>query len=300
MSLIYLLNQLKENEIRLLLNEPLKNHTTFRVGGPAGVMLLPDTAEKLQMCISFCNENNMRYILMGNGSNILFSDEGTSKVIIKTKQISDISADGTTITAGCGVLLSKLAAVALENSLTGLEFAAGIPASLGGAVYMNAGAYGGEMSDVVYKTQYIDNDGALCEITGNEHGFSYRHSFFSGKNYCILQSQLLLKKGNAEEIKAKMELLSQKRREKQPLEYPSAGSTFKRPDGCFAAALIEECGLKGLTIGGAQVSEKHSGFIINIGNATSADILKLIKKVQDTVLKEKGIMLETEVVYVPN
>lgn len=300
MSLIFMLNFLREEKIKILLNEPMKNHTTFKAGGPADVMLLPDSEEKLARCINCCVENHMKYIILGNGSNLLFSDKGTTRVVIKTKNIADIEVKDEKITAGCGSLLPKLSVLALENSLSGLEFAAGIPASLGGAVYMNAGAYSGEMSDVVSKTRYIDMDGNILELEGKDHEFSYRHSFFSGKSHCILSSVLLLKKDDAGKIRAKMDELSKCRREKQPLEYPSAGSTFKRPKNCYAAALIEECGLKGKNVGDAEVSLKHCGFIINKGNASSQDILELIKTVQNTVFEKKGIMLETEVIYIPD
>lgn len=299
MSLIFLLNQLGENRIKLLLNEPMRNHTTFKIGGIANVVICPSDTGELVTALKLCKENSLSSFVMGNGSNLLFDDNGTQKVIIKTKDCNKITVKGDTIVAQCGVMLPKLASVACENSLTGLEFAAGIPASVGGAVFMNAGAYEGEMSQLVEKTTYCDKNGNIFTLSKNEHNFSYRHSFFEeNKDFCVLETELKLKEGNKAQIEQKMQELNTRRREKQPLDLPSAGSAFKRPEGDYAAALIDQCGLKGFKVGGAKVSEKHSGFIVNIGNATCSDVLELMKCIKQKVYNQKGIELTPEIIYV--
>ncbi len=299
MSLIFLLSQIGENRIKLLLNEPMKNHTTFKIGGVANLVICPGDIDELVLSLKLCKENEMEAFIMGNGSNLLFDDNGTHKVIVKTKDCNQITVKDDTITAQCGAMLPRLAAVACENGLSGLEFASGIPATAGGAVYMNAGAYEGEMSQLVEKTKYCDKNGKIYTLNKEQHNFSYRHSFFEeNPELCIVETQLKLKKGNKTEIEAKMQELMNRRRDKQPLDLPSAGSAFKRPEGAYAAALIDECGLKGFKVGGAKISEKHSGFIVNMGNATCADVLELIKCVKQKVYNQKGIELTPEIIYV--
>lgn len=282
----------KEN---IFINEPLKNHVSFKTGGNAAYFVTPATLEELVCLVKTLKSNNEKYFIMGNGSNILVSDSGFDGVVICIgKNMSEISVSGNEITAMSGALLSKIANVALKNSLSGFEFASGIPGSLGGAVIMNAGAYDGEMKDVVIKTKYLSQDGTVKCAVGDEHGFGYRKSAFSG-NDVVLSSVISLKNGNYDEIRSKMDELNSRRREKQPLEYPSAGSTFKRPEGYFAAKLIDDAGLRGYTYGGAMVSEKHCGFVINYDNAASADIYGLMQHIQDVVYNKFGVMLEPEV-----
>ncbi len=281
----------------ILKDVQMSKYTTFKTGGTAPLFIEPESVEALSKVMKACSDENIKPFILGNGSNLLVADEGVSTVVIKLGEaFNNIELIGDdTIVCGAGLSLSKLCNFALDNSLTGLEFAFGIPGSCGGAAYMNAGAYGGEMKDVLIKCTHIDADGNLATRIGDELNLSYRHSAYTESDDVIISLELKLKKGSRDDIRAKMNELIAKRRDKQPLEFPSAGSTFKRPEGYFAAALIEECGLKGKTIGGAQVSEKHSGFIINIGNATANDILSLISFVQKTVFEKKGVNLETEV-----
>ncbi|MBQ6707429.1 MAG: UDP-N-acetylmuramate dehydrogenase [Clostridia bacterium] len=285
---------------KILKNVQMSKYTTFKTGGVAPLFIEPESVEALSKVMKACSDENIKPFILGNGSNLLVADEGVSTVVIKLgdafNNIELVGED--TIVCGAGLTLSKLCNFALDNSLTGLEFAFGIPGSCGGAAYMNAGAYGGEMVDVLVKCTHIDSNGNIGTLSGEELKLSYRHSAYTDSDDVIISLELKLKKGNYDDIRSKMNELIGKRRDKQPLEYPSAGSTFKRPEGYFAAALIEECGLKGKTIGGAQVSEKHSGFIINIGNATTNDILQLIAFVQKTVLEKKGVVLETEVKFI--
>ena len=283
---------------RIMKNVPMSKHTTFRTGGNADIMICPQTKEELKNVVKFLLEAGSDYYILGNGSNLLVSDSGIRKPIIYIgREFSDVDVFEDCVTARAGALLSSIARKAADNILTGFEFAAGIPGTLGGALIMNAGAYGGEMKDVVEAVNFIGPDGEEYVVSGNEMEFSYRKSALTDTNCIILGASLKLSKGNQKEIDDKMSELAAKRREKQPLEYPSAGSTFKRPEGYFAGALIESSGLKGKTIGGAQVSEKHAGFIINKGGATTSDILNLIKTVKETVYEKHGIMLETEVKY---
>lgn len=272
-------------------------HTTFKVGGNARVMAFPKSETEAAEIIKCCNENNIRFISVGNGSNLLVSDNGIDAcVICFGSDFSEIRLlDDETIFAQSGASLMKLCRFALQNELSGLEFAYGIPGSCGGAAFMNAGAYGGEMKDVLYKCTHIDKNGLTGELSGADLKLSYRHSAYYDNGCTITGLYLKLKKGSSKAIKAKMDELLQKRKDKQPLEYPSAGSTFKRPEGHFAGALIEECGLKGKSIGGAAVSEKHAGFVINKGGATCSDIMQLCKFCSETVYKEKGIKLEMEI-----
>ena len=276
---------------------PMSKYTTFRIGGNAAVMLTPTTDEQLASIIKKCKEENTKPFIIGNGSNMLISDKGLDTVVINMcrpdPKIELVNGD--TVVCDAGATMSKVCNFALENGLTGLEFAFGIPGSAGGAAYMNAGAYGGEMKDVLVECRHIDCDGNFGYLKGEELGLAYRTSAYEHNGYIITTLVMKLSKGNKDEIRAKMQELLQRRKDKQPLEYPSAGSTFKRPEGYFAGALIEECGLKGYSVGGAQVSEKHAGFVINKGDATAEDVLSLIKYIQDKVFSEKGVMLEPEV-----
>ena len=274
----------------------LRDFTSFKIGGKADIMIFPDTFEKLEEIVSFSHTNQIPVFVLGKGSNLLVNDEGIRGVVINTCKLDKIElVDETTIRCGCGISLSRLCRFALDNSLTGLEFAFGIPGTAGGAAYMNAGAYGGEMKDVLIYCEHLNADGSKGSFADDELSLSYRHSAYSDKDYVITALTLKLQKGDKEEIKAKMDELIGKRKDKQPLEYPSAGSTFKRPEGFFAGALVEECGLKGYTVGGAQVSEKHAGFVINIGSATAKDVIGLIEHCQKTVQEQKGVVLEPEV-----
>lgn len=276
---------------------PMSKYTTFRIGGNASVMLTPTTDEQLASIIKKCKKDNIKPFIIGNGSNMLISDKGLDTVVINMcrpdPKIELVNGD--TVVCDAGATMSKVCNFALENGLTGLEFAFGIPGSAGGAAYMNAGAYGGEMKDVLVECRHIDSDGNFGSLKGDELGLAYRTSAYEHNGYIITTLVMKLSKGNKDEIRAKMQELLQRRKDKQPLEYPSAGSTFKRPEGFFAGALIEECGLKGYSVGGAQVSEKHAGFVINKGDASAKDVLDLIKYIQDKVLSEKGVMLEPEV-----
>lgn len=279
-------------------NALLKELTTFKTGGACSLLITPKTEDGLCEVLKALNEKNIPYIVLGNGSNVLAPDEGLKKVIIKTVDgLSELYLkDEETVYCGAGVKLSALCKFALENSLSGLEFAYGIPGSCGGAAFMNGGAYDGEMSFVTERVYHIDKHGNKGSFAGDELMFSYRSSVYEkSEDYIITGMDIKLHKGKKEDIKDKMGGFIERRKAKQPLEYPSAGSTFKRPEGYFAGALIEKCNLKGRQIGGAAVSEKHAGFIINKQNATSKDISELIKLVRDTVKKETGVTLEPEV-----
>ena len=296
-----------ENSIELRENERLSKHSSFHVGGNAKYAAFPANRAQLVSLINHLVSQGQRYIVVGNGSNLLFDDEGYDGVVVFTKKLCDIEfihlKDGKTqIYVECGRPLTELTSEAgKRHMLEGLEFAYGIPGSVGGAVYMNAGAYGGEMSDIVVKSEYLDTTtGEIREINAAEHQFSYRHSIFhEHPEFIILSTTLSLREGNGEEIYAKMQKNMSARREKQPLEYPNAGSTFKRPEGHFAGKLIEDAGLKGYFIGGAQVSEKHAGFIINRGGATCKDILDLIEHIKNEVKQKYNVALECEIIYVP-
>lgn len=284
------------DEENVLLNEPMKNHTSFRIGGNADVLVLPKTVKQLRQVLELAKENVVPFCVIGNGSNLLVSDRGIRGIVIQIyRNMSQVSIDGTTVTAQAGILLSRLAKEAAARTLTGLEFAAGIPGTLGGAVVMNAGAYGPEMKDVVTQVTYLDEAAEVRSIAVESCGFGYRTSRFSDNNCIVLEAQMELAQGVLEDIRAKMEDLGQRRSSKQPLELPSAGSTFKRPAGDFAGRLIEEAGLKGFQIGGAAVSEKHSGFVVNLGGATAGDVRALIAHVQRTVKEKFDILLEPEV-----
>lgn len=277
-------------------DEPLSRHCSFRIGGPAALLALPASPEELTALCTLLKEKGHRPFIMGNGTNLLFPDEGLDRVVIKLcPNLSGITVAGHTITAGAGATLSRVATAAMNAGLTGLEFAHGIPGSVGGGVVMNAGAYGGELKDCVTATDYLDENLALRTLTGDEHEFSYRHSILSGKDWIVVRSVFTLTSGDREAIAARMQELAAKRRDSQPLDMPSAGSTFKRPVGGFAAALIDEAGLKGYAVGGAQVSPKHAGFVVNTGSATCEDVLRLMEHIQNTVRSRSGIELEPEV-----
>ena len=282
-------------EITYIENAPIFEYLTFRVGGPCNAMLFPDTVKKTVFVLKFLKDNGIRHYVIGKGSNLIAPDSGYDGIIINTCNLDGISHDGEILTCLAGTSLMKACRFALDNSLSGLECEYGIPGTVGGAVYMNAGAYGGEIKDIIVSASHIDDTGEIITIPADKLDLSYRHSFYSDKEYLIVSAVFKLEKGDKTAIKEKMDTLLNKRKDKQPLEFPSAGSTFKRPTGYFAGALIEENGLKGYSIGGAQVSEKHAGFVINKGGATCDDILKVIEHCRETVFKATGITLETEV-----
>ena len=278
------------------LQEPMSKHTTFRIGGPADFYLCPHSTKEVQQTVQICKEENLPYFILGNGSNLLVSDKGYRGVIIQLwKNFSDISVKDCCITAKAGALLSKVAAEALEEGLTGMEFASGIPGTIGGAVFMNAGAYGGEMKDIIKEVKVLDDQGEVRVLSNEEMKLGYRTSIVKEKGYTVLSAVLQLKKGEVSVIRATMEDLKNRRTSKQPLDMPSAGSTFKRPEGYFAGKLIMDSGLRGFSVGGAQVSEKHCGFVVNKGGATAEDVTALIREVQRRVKEKFGVELETEV-----
>ena len=274
---------------------PLQRHTSFRIGGPARRMAFPDSREQLVILLGLAQECGVKPFILGKGTNLLVADEGLDTLVIKTEQMSAIrQLDDVTLEADAGVPLNRLAVFAQQLGLAGLEFAHGIPGSLGGAVCMNAGAYGGEMKQVVVEVAALFDDGVRY-LTGEEAQFAYRHSLFSDVDAVVLGAKMRLVKDDSAQIRQRMDDLIARRKQTQPLEYPSAGSTFKRPVGNFAGTLIEKTGLKGLSVGGAQVSEKHAGFVINIGGATCADVMELIAQVQKRVYEAHGVQLEPEV-----
>ncbi len=277
------------------INAPMSKHTYFRVGGPVDILVTPSKVEDVAKVISACLEYNIPYIILGNGSNILVKDGGITGVVIKLEKLNNIVVNGDEIKAESGALLANLSKAALENELTGAEFACGIPGSVGGAVFMNAGAYNGEMSQIMKEAEVIDQDGNILILNHDQLELGYRTSSVMQNGYVVLSATVKLQKGDKNAIADRVNDLTKRREEKQPLEYPSAGSTFKRPEGYFAGKLIQDSGLKGFTIGGACVSEKHSGFVINKNNATAKDILDVIKHVQETVKKNFGVDLDTEV-----
>lgn len=293
----FILDFVKKNNIPYSIDEPMSKHTTFKIGGNARLMLFPESEEQTASVIKECRADSIRYIVIGNGSNLLVSDDGIDAVVIQMgKGMSQVKLiDDETIYAQAGAQLMKVCRFALENGLSGLEFAYGIPGSCGGAAFMNAGAYGGEMRDVLYRCDHIDENGNMGFLEGDDLKLSYRHSAYYDNGCTVTGLYMRLKKDNPDDIKARMEDFLSRRKDKQPLEYPSAGSTFKRPEGYFAGALIEECNLKGMKQGGAQVSTKHAGFVINTGGATCKDVLELCRKVSDTVKEQKGVNLEMEI-----
>ena len=283
-------------EEKVKVDEPMKRHTTFRIGGPADYFLLPSSEEELSGILKICKNEELPYFILGNGSNLLVSDEGYRGVIIQLyRNYGDITVKGNEIHATAGALLSQIAAAAKNASLTGFEFAGGIPGTLGGAVVMNAGAYGGEMKDVLKEVTVMTAAGEILVLPAEKLEMGYRTSLVKTKGYLVLSAVIVLEQGNQEAIKARMKELTEQRVSKQPLEFPSAGSTFKRPEGYFAGKLIEDAGLKGFSVGGAQVSKKHAGFVINTGSATAADIWNLCNEIQNRVQNEFGVTLEMEI-----
>lgn len=283
---------------QILTQEPMSRHTTFRVGGPAEYFLTANTAEQLRSVLACLREEGMPYFLLGNGSNLLVGDRGYRGAVVRLGGIFEtIDIQDETIRAGAGASLAMTARRAMESGLCGMEFASGIPGTLGGAVRMNAGAYGGEMSMLVVSADVMDEKGAVRTLSREEMLFGYRTSVIKNSPYTVLGAKLVLERDKREEIAARMQRLARQRREKQPLEFASAGSTFKRPEGNFAGKLIMEAGLGGYSLGGAQVSEKHCGFIVNKGNATAADIAGLIREVAEKVQEKFGIILEPEVIF---
>ncbi len=289
---------LNEYKIEYVKNEPMSRHTTFKIGGNADVFVKVKDENELKTVISLSKNFNVPYFILGKGSNLLVSDKGIEGVVISLEGIADIDINGTTLVCGAGSSLRAVCIAAQKAGLSGLEFAYGIPGTVGGALYMNAGAYGGEMSQVAVSATAIDRNGNAKEFSLENMKLGYRTSAFKNTDLIITTVKMVLKQGNPDEIKAAMDDFFARRRDKQPLEFPSAGSTFKRPEGYFAGVLIEKNNLKGVSVGGAQVSEKHAGFVINKGNATCVDVLSLIKKVQDTVNSADGVMLEPEVIFV--
>lgn len=291
-------------KIPVLWDEPMKNHTSFKIGGPAAALCVPKDRRQLRELVGFVQREGVDSWYIGNGSNLLVSDEGLNGVAILLDSGFDgeIEVDGTVLLAPAGKKLSAVCAAACAAGLTGLEFAYGIPGSVGGAVYMNAGAYGGEMKDRLLWVEYLAPTGEIVRLQQEQLSLSYRHSRFMEEGMqgsCIVRAAFGLQRGEKAAIQSEMDRILNQRRQKQPLEYPSAGSTFKRPQGAFAAQLIDECGLKGFTVGGAQVSEKHAGFVINTGKATCADVLELTRQVRECVQEKTGYLLELEVRQLP-
>lgn len=279
----------------VIIDEPMKNHTSFKVGGPADILVVPASYQEVVEVIRLCNEDNIPYYIIGRGSNLIVRDGGFRGLIIKLTKLDKINVDEERIIVQCGADLCKVSDIALENSLTGFEFACGIPGTVGGAVTMNAGAYDGEISKVIESSLVVDKEGNLLTLSKEQLELSYRMSAIQKYGYTVLETTFKLSHGEHEKIKARIDELTRRREDKQPLEYPSAGSTFKRPEGYFTGKLIEESSLKGFSIGGAQVSEKHAGFIINKENATAQDILNLIVYVQNTIKERYNVDLHPEV-----
>ena len=283
---------------KVLIDEPMSCHTSFRIGGPADVMVLPSSAEEISEIVSLCKKNSIPFNVVGNGSNLLVSDKGIRGVVIKIgKNFSKISlTDDNVIYAQSGATLAMVASVALNNNLAGFEFASGIPGTVGGAMLMNAGAYGGEIKDVAVAGELLNSDGDIVRLEGDLQGFAYRTSAYQKLDGVVLGAWFKLNKvSSADEIKALMLELNKRRKDKQPLEFGSAGSTFKRPEGLFAGKLIEDCGLKGYSVGSAAVSEKHAGFVVNYGGASCEDVLAVMRHVREKVFAKFGVMLEPEV-----
>ena len=285
-------------EEKVKVDEPMKRHTTFRIGGPADYFLLPSSEEELSGILKICKNEELPYFILGNGSNLLVSDKGYQGVVVQLyRNFGQIRVEDSRIHAQAGALLSGIAAAAREASLTGFEFAGGIPGTLGGAVVMNAGAYGGEMKDVLKEVTVLTPEGGVLTLQADELHMGYRTSVIKEAGYIVLEAVISLEKGDQEEIRSRMQELAGMRTSKQPLSYPSAGSTFKRPEGYFAGKLIMDSGLRGYQVGGAQVSEKHCGFVINTGNATAKDVTTLMSDVQRIVMEKFGVKLEPEVKF---
>lgn len=294
-----ILQELNAIGVEYVRNESLASHSTFRIGGPADLSVFPKNDRELIASVGVARRYGMRYTVIGRGSNVLFSDSGYRGMIVFTSGLSDIRVNGETVCAGSGASLSRIALTAAQHGLAGFAFAHGIPGSFGGAVYMNAGAYGGQMSAVLRASTCFDPaDGSVSRLLGEDHAFGYRHSVYMENDKIMLGGEILLEKGDKDRILADMEDMKNKRRQSQPLEFPSAGSVFKRPEGYFAGMLIEDAGLKGLRVGGAEVSPKHAGFIVNTGGATAADVLGLIARIRETVRARFGVDLEPEIRYI--
>lgn len=277
-------------------NEEMKNHTTFKIGGPADIFISAGSVDEIRAVLDYCKKNSVPCMIMGNGSNMLVGDKGIRGVVLQVgNKMSECKIEDETVYAEAGILMSALAKRILAAELTGFEFASGIPGTLGGGIYMNAGAYGGELKDIIEEVTYIDENNEIKTAKNADLDFGYRHSIFETGKYVILSCKMKLKKGNADEIKALMADYTKRRNDKQPISMPSAGSTFKRPEGYFAGKLIQDAGLMGYAVGGAQVSEKHAGFVVNKGGATAEDVLRLIEYVQKTVMEKFGVRLEPEV-----
>ncbi len=282
----------------ILFDEPMSRHTTFRVGGPAKCLIKVNDKDQMKKLIPYLHKTGQKFFILGNGSNLLVGDKGYSGILVKLGDgMEDVTVEGERMKISAGTLLSKAASIARENELTGMEFSSGIPGTVGGAIVMNAGAYGGEMKQIVESVEVMDKEGGILVLDNDTMEFGYRTSVIKSRPFIVLETVLRLQKGKREEISGKMEELSRLRREKQPLEFASAGSTFKRPEGYFAGKLIMDAGLRGFSIGGARVSEKHCGFIVNSGNATAADIREVIEEVQQCVKAKFGVSLEREVIY---
>lgn len=289
------LSKIVEKE-QILIEEPMKKHTTFRIGGPAEYLILPQTAEEIADVVKLCRQEEIPWYIVGNGSNLLVADEGVRGVVIQLlRNFNQIQVEGCQIRMQAGAQNAAVAKRALDASLTGFEFAAGIPGTIGGAVVMNAGAYGGEMKDILKEVTVLDQNGMIRTIPAEELELGYRTSIIARKGYVVLEAVIVLKTGDPKEIKVAMDDLKEKRVTKQPLEYPSAGSTFKRPEGYFAGKLIMDAGLRGFSVGGAQISEKHCGFVINKGNATAKDVTELMDETKKIVMEKFGVALEPEV-----
>lgn len=285
-------------EDRVFTDEPMKQHTTFKIGGPADYFLVPESGEEAGEIIKICKQTDIPYFILGNGSNLLVGDGGYRGAVIQIyRNMSAVTTEGTIITAQAGALLSSVAAVAKNASLTGFEFAGGIPGTVGGAAVMNAGAYGGEMKDVLVEVTVMDADGNIFTIPAEKLELGYRTSIIKKAGYIVLEAKIRLEEGNQEAIRERMKELTIQRTTKQPLEFPSAGSTFKRPEGYFAGKLVMDSGLRGYQVGGARVSEKHCGFVINAGGATAKDVRTLMENVRDIVYKKYGVTLEPEVKF---
>lgn len=298
MQLINLCNRLNEYKIEYVLDEPMNRHTTFKIGGKADLFIKAHTVKELKTIINLAKAFNTPYFIIGKGSNLLVSDNGIEGMVISIDGLDDVMFDGETMICGAGASLRTVCLAAQKASLSGLEFAYGIPGTIGGALYMNAGAYGGEMSQVVVSADAINSDGNIVKFSLADMQLGYRTSIFKNSDLIIVSVTMQLKSGNCNDIKNQMDDFFSRRRDKQPLEFPSAGSTFKRPEGYFAGALIEQNNLKGVSVGGAQVSEKHAGFVINKGNATCDDVLALIEKIKETVKLANNVELEPEVIFV--
>ena len=279
----------------VIMNAPMKEHTCFKVGGPADILVTPSTTEEVANVVAVCRENNIPYLILGNGSNILVKDGGIDGVVIKLEKMNKLEINGNEIKAESGTMLSEVSKLAAKNSLTGAEFACGIPGTIGGAVFMNAGAYNGEMSDIMIEAEVLTKEGEVITLHKDELELGYRTSAVMTHGYVVLTATVKLESGDKKAIDDRVADLTFRREDKQPLEYASAGSTFKRPEGYFAGKLIQDSGLKGYTVGNACVSEKHSGFVINKGGATASDVLAVIKHVQETVKANFGVELHTEV-----